>query len=258
MIRVPHGFLHATSSGEGPPLLLLRPLGGSIVLWGSFAARLAEHHRVLAFDPRGIGRSSPARAMSTREMAGDARAVLDHFAVDRAHVFGISLGGMVATWLAADHGARIDRLVLASTLPWSASARHVDVRSALSLAGCLRHPSCGPCVVRRMLSPEFRARHPAAVRGYERLMAREPMSRATMLLQLSAAARHNAKGALDAIKNPTLVLIGTRDVIAAPESQRWLAAALSARVGTLDAGHDVTLERPRETAERVGAFLSGG
>ena len=86
-------------------------------------------------------------------------------------------------------------------------------------------------------------------------MARSAMSRSALLLQLSAAARHNAKGVLDTIKNPTLVLIGNRDVIAAPESQRWLAGALSAKVETLDAGHDLTLERPRETADTIVAFL---
>jgi pimeloyl-ACP methyl ester carboxylesterase len=253
------GHLAVRDRGEGAPLLLLRPLGGSMALWGSFGDRLAERFRVIAFDPRGVGGSSDVPAtMSTRRMAEDALAVLDSLAIERAHVFGISLGGMVATFLAADHGARVDRLVLASTMPWSLSARHAEGSTTLSLAGCLTRPgpACAGCVVRRLLSPEFRRSHPADVRRYERAMRRERFSRRSFFIHLGAVARHDGKEALAQIRNPTLVLIGTRDPIASPRSQEWLATALGAEVGTLDSGHDLTLERPRETADRVIAFLA--
>ncbi len=258
MIRIPvaGGHLHARVWGEGPPLLLLRPLGGSIALWGAFAEILSAEHRVIAFDPRGVGGSSRAVPMSTREMARDARAVLDHLAIERADVFGISLGGMVATWLAADT-ARVERLVLASTMPWSLTARHAAAFTVLPLAGCLARPAreCGACLVRRVLSPEFRRAHPSAVRRLEHLMRRERSSKRALWMHLAAAAGHDGKVALERIGCPTLVMIGERDTLARPESQRWLATALHAQISTLDSGHDLTLERPREAAAAVAAFL---
>lgn len=255
------GHLAARVRGAGAPVLLLRPLGGSMSLWGAFGDRLAERYRVVAFDPRGVGGSSDApTTMTTRRMAADAVAVLDHLALERAHVFGISLGGMVATWLAADHGERVQRLILASTMPWGLSARHAGAGASVSLASCLARPGreCGACLVRRILSPEFRRAHPSEVRRYESLMRRERFSRRSLVVMLGAAARHDGRSALSRIRHEALVLIGERDVIAAPESQRWLASALGARVETLSSGHDLTLERPRETAERVASFLSSG
>ena len=83
------------------PLVLNRPLGGSMTLWGTFPEMLARALPVIAFDPRGVGRSSDAPfTLSTRSMAADAWALLDELGVPRAHLFGLSLGGMVASWMA--------------------------------------------------------------------------------------------------------------------------------------------------------------
>ena len=98
-------------------ILLISPLAGSRALWGAFRDQLAAHARVIAFDHRGLGESSSASLRTTtRDLARDAVAVLDDAGVERVHVFGSSLGGMVATWLAADAAPRVRRLVLASTL----------------------------------------------------------------------------------------------------------------------------------------------
>ena len=100
----------------GAPVLLLRPLLGSIAAWGPFRAVLASRARVIAFDRSGSGDSSDAPYfLGTRGMAQEAVAVLDQLGVRRAHVFGASLGGMVATWLAIDAPHRVARVCLAST-----------------------------------------------------------------------------------------------------------------------------------------------
>ncbi len=85
----------------GVPVLLIRPLGGSMALWGSFRATLAERFRVISYDYLGCGRSSHDFVwLTTRELARNSVRLLDHLEVHSAHVFGLSLGGMVATWLA--------------------------------------------------------------------------------------------------------------------------------------------------------------
>ncbi len=247
------------STGEGAPLLLVRPLGGSMALWGAFRTTLARSFRVIAFDPRGVGRSpAGARIVSTRSLAEDAVSVLDEASVARAHVFGISLGGMVATWIAGTHAGRVDGLVLASTMPWGLSARHAQPARAASLGGCLARPGpeCDACLARRVLSKRFRREHPDRVRAIEEHVRSVPTSRAVLLGYLAAAARHDAKPLLPRIRARTLVLAGVRDALASPRSQRWMAEALpNAIYEEIDAGHDLTLERPVETAERVARFL---
>src|SRR5690242_14422054 len=94
LARLPDGArlayaLHGPAGDRRTPLVLCRPLGGSMALWGEFAARLAADVPVIAFDPRGVGRSSDVPAgHTTRAMAADALALLDVLGVARAHVFG--------------------------------------------------------------------------------------------------------------------------------------------------------------------------
>lgn len=242
--------MRTSASGEGPPLLLLRPLGGTIDLWGVFRERLVENFRVIAFDPRPLA--------STKEMARDALDVLDAQKLSKAHVFGLSLGGMVATRLAIDHPARVDRLVLASTMPWGLTARHASPSRALSLARCISRSDAerDACLVRRILSPRFREANPEAVERYVAIARRHPSTRASLVTALAAAARHDAREELHTISAETLVLIGVRDAIAAPASQRWLASAIPhAKLEEIESGHDLSLEAPIETADAVRRFL---
>src|SRR5690242_17456187 len=92
--------VHGREHGD-PPVLLIRPLGGSMQLWGAFLTVLSQTLRVVSFDYRGAGQSSADPTwVSTRGLARDSLRVLDHLGIGRAHVFGESLGGMTATWLA--------------------------------------------------------------------------------------------------------------------------------------------------------------
>lgn len=247
--------------GEGPPLLLVRPLGGSIAMWGRFGEALSRSFRTIAYDPPGAGRSSaPPATITTRALARHAVAVLDEVGVDRAHVFGISLGGMIATWLAVDAPTRVDRLVLASTMPWGLSGRHASPRRGLAFARCLLLPDedCAACLVRRVLSPDFVRARRDEVAGLEALARASAGGRGAIVALAAAAARHDARRALARIDAETLVLGGARDTLAAPASQRWMVQEIArARFETIDCGHDLTLEAPDETAQRVCSFLVG-
>ncbi len=247
--------------GEGPPLLLIRPLGGAMALWGRFGEALSRGFRTIAYDLPGVGRSSQARVTSsTRELARVAASVLDRVGVPRAHVFGLSLGGMIATWLAVDAPARVDRLVLASTMPWGLTARHGSPTRALSVARCLGlgDRDRAACLVRGVLSREFARARPDEVARIEALARTSPASLRAILAMIAAGARHDARRALERVRAETLILAGTRDTIADPASQRWMVQEIPrARFETIDSGHDPTLEAPDETAARVRGFLIG-
>lgn len=244
----------------GTPVLLLRPLGGSMALWGSFRARLAETRRVLAFDHRGAGASSPAPVFTTTKcLARDALCLLDHLGVARAHVFGISLGGMAATWLAVLAPTRVDRLVLASAPAWGLALSRAGLRRGRSLAACLARPrdQIEVCLVDRILSRQFREAHPAELRRIEALAAAAPTSRTALAKLALAGLLHDARGSLQQVAAPTLVLVGSHDALLGLEPPRALAAGIrGATFAVVDeSGHDLTLEQPLVTAARVAAFL---
>ena len=111
--------LHVETTGDDrrPALLLLNPLGTTLDFWEPLVYTLGHRNWLIRFDWRGHGGSlgDPVSSYEIADLADDARTVLDALEVQRAHVFGSSLGGLVALDLAAKAPDRVDRLVLAST-----------------------------------------------------------------------------------------------------------------------------------------------
>jgi pimeloyl-ACP methyl ester carboxylesterase len=105
--------LYFECHGTGTPLLLLAGQASDHREWDGVRADFAAQHRVIVLDYRGTGQSDKpgAPAYSTRGFAQDAVAVLDQLGLNRAHAYGISMGGRVAQWLAIDHPQRLGALV---------------------------------------------------------------------------------------------------------------------------------------------------
>src|SRR5438093_872013 len=105
--------LYWEEGGDGDPLLLIQGLGWSAAMWFRLLPALEARHRVIRYDARGIGRSQvPAGPYSIELMADDAVTVLDAAGADTAHVFGCSLGGIVAQELTLSHPDRVRSLTL--------------------------------------------------------------------------------------------------------------------------------------------------
>jgi pimeloyl-ACP methyl ester carboxylesterase len=108
--------LHYEERGSGRPLLLVPGIPAIASDWAPLAERLSGSRRVIAFDNRGSGRSTVTPGpYSTGMLAADAVALLDHLEIERADVFGMSLGGMIAQEIALAWPERVDRLVLGCT-----------------------------------------------------------------------------------------------------------------------------------------------
>jgi 3-oxoadipate enol-lactonase len=254
--RIAYEVLGAASA---PPILLVSPLGAWRGAWAAFGEALARELRVVVFDARGTGDSSdaPWRA-TTRSMGRDAHRVLDALGVGRAHVYGISLGGMVATWLAIDAPERISSLVLASTAARGAALRR-DARAAASMARCLtRAPAArAACLAERTLSERFRGEQPDRVAAIRAAASLRPAPARSLLLELAAALRHDARSRLGEVRADTLVIAGARDTLLPPEAQRRFARRLPrASFEVVDAGHDVSTEAPDAVAARVLAHVA--
>ncbi len=248
---------------HSPAMLLNRPIGGSMLLWGEFASRLATALRVVSFDPLGVGQSSNVPLWyTTRDMASDAAQVLDHLSIESAHVFGLSLGGMVASYVALDFTARVQSLVLASTIPEPETVSLRGFEELLSMSRFLVRAGADAEVglVHHILSRKFRRAHPERVTEIERRACQIPASRENLAILALAAARHSSP--LERLPRAvrTLLLFGELDLLAGAGAREELRRELpNAECEVIaGAGHDISLERPKELADRVLAFALRG
>jgi pimeloyl-ACP methyl ester carboxylesterase len=110
--------LYYEEHGSGDPLLLIMGLAADSVAWMFQIPAFAERYRTIVFDNRGVGRSDkPPGPYSIHQMANDTAGLLDALGIERAHVVGVSMGGMIAQELALNHPQRVRGLVLACTYP---------------------------------------------------------------------------------------------------------------------------------------------
>ncbi|HEY2090516.1 MAG TPA: alpha/beta hydrolase, partial [Thermoanaerobaculia bacterium] len=115
--------------GAGDALVFVHGLAYDRRGWGPLPRLLAEDFRVVLVDNRGVGDSdAPPGPYSVSEMADDVIAVLDAAGIDRANVFGVSLGGFITEELALSYPERVRKIVLCSTSPGGADAFPMPAR----------------------------------------------------------------------------------------------------------------------------------
>jgi pimeloyl-ACP methyl ester carboxylesterase len=245
---------------DAPALVLVRGLARSARFWLGFAELLTDRYRVVLLDNRGIGRSdAPLPPYDTASMADDVAAVLDHAGIPRAHVFGISLGGMIAQWVAVKHASRVDRLVLGcTTAGGNAGARPpLAARLALLRGGTMPFHEAMRATAPYVIGPRFLESRPDVVEAWVDIARKEPASFGGLLGQILAAARHSSIRHLARIEAPTLVITGDEDRLIPPLCSYRLAELIpNARLRVMcGAGHDFPTEQPAETVEELRRFL---
>ncbi|ALV42048.1 alpha/beta hydrolase [Pseudarthrobacter sulfonivorans] len=236
--------------GQGGPLLLIAGQATAMEGWGPTAEALAEHFRVIRFDHRGIGGSSNGDAgrYTTRLLAADAAAVLKASRAESAHVYGHSMGGRVAQWLAIDHPQSVRGLILAATSGGKLAGAEPtkDAMEALVSGDMAR-------LAPLFFAPEWAADHPDATRAFFN-------SRATAWAKarhFRASQDHDAWSHLGSIESPTLILHGTDDALTpmlnAVQLHRHIRCSTLAKVP--GAGHGLHLDRP-ETIQWIRQFIA--
>jgi 3-oxoadipate enol-lactonase len=251
--------LHWERTGEGPPVLLIMGLGLSSGAWWRTVPVLARELGVITFDNRGVGRSRALlHAYTTEAMADDAAAVLDASGVERAHVYGISLGGMVAQQLALRHPQRVRSLVLGAT--HAGGPRIVrpdrDVMGFLRHRLAMRHEQGAWGSVPFNYSERARAEHPERIAEDIAQRLSHPFPLQAYRAQMWAGALHDCSDRLDAIAAPTLVVHGRDDRMVPVENGRLIAARIpDAELLELpDTGHLYPTEAP-DVDQRIAAFM---
>lgn len=247
--------------GEGDPLLLIPGLGGSCRSWDPALPELARHFTLILFDNRGMGRSvakRPARDMA--HLSADIIELLDFLQLDRAHVMGISLGGIIAVRLAVDHPSRIDRLALVScTDRFSPYLRQV----ATLLGHALRHfpPETFLRTIELLgTAPEYLDAHTPDMERRVALRCAEGFSRRALADQLRCLACSERTDEEGPITNPTLVLAGEHDALIPNCYARRMAGRIHGSEFEVirGAGHNPFAECPERIVPRIVRFFTSG
>ena len=252
--------LYWESVGSGAPVLLINGLGLSGGAWWRTVDALAPTMRVITFDHRGLGKSeSLSFAYTTEAMADDTISILDDLSIDRIHVYGFSLGGMVAQQVALRHPDRVRALVLGGTHSGGrrASYPESEVLAFFRRRARMSSEEAAWASVPYNYGPRARAERTDLIAEDIERRLRNPFNERVYRAQLLAASLHNCFGRLERIRAPTLVVHGARDRVI-PVANAYMTAERvpDAELRILDhAGHLYPTEEPAvDTA--IGSFLA--
>ena len=253
--------LYWESTGAGAPVLLVMGLGMNATGWWRTVPVLSESLRVIAFDNRGVGRSEVAPGpYSVTQMADDAIAVLDAAGEKSAHVYGISLGGMIAQQIALRHPERVRRLVLGATTPGGTHAVPLDDDVVQFFFRRRDMPAEEACWASIPYNYGPRGRREGGQRIAEDIAQRLrfPVRAEGYAAQLEGALHHDVFDSLERIGHETLVVHGEADRMVPPANGALLAERIrDARLETWpEAGHLYFTDAP-EADVAVLRFLTG-
>jgi len=242
----------------GDPMLLVMGLGSPLDFWEFQTPVLARTHRVCVYDNRGVGKSDkPAGPYDVRTLARDAVVVMDACGFGRAHIVGLSMGGMIAQELAIRHSDRVGALVLAATY----AKPDERVKQTVS-TGSIDPKSVEPKQMFKMmmslvLSAEFMVREREWLRSSRDRMLPN-FSVEGFMAQMAAVLAHDATAELHQIEAPTLVLKPAADMLIPPRCSDVLAAAIpGAQLATFEhASHGFNVEQADKFNRAVLDFVS--
>ena len=229
---------------DRPVVVLAHSLGLDHGMWDVQVADLLPHFRVLRYDLRGHGASSaPAGEYRIEDLGRDLIALADALGIETFALCGLSIGGMIAQWVAANAAARLTHLVLANTTARVADPPSMGARAAAVLKGGM--PAVMDTALGRFFSPQMLAANPPQVAWARRtLAASNPVGYAGCC---AAIRDMDQTTLLGRITTPTLVIGGTLDVsMPWPDHGAVLARAIAgARAVQVPAAHVSNLETPR-------------
>ena len=241
--------------GQGEPVIMIMGFTSTRSGWISQVPDFRKHYRVITFDNRGVGKSDkPPGPYSTKMIADDTVKLMDYLGIEKAHIMGASMGGMIAQELAINYPQRVMKLVLACTYARQDRTSGDNSKQAElvqltpdKMANAMIHLAFNNQLYRitfgifaRIQSIFFRTSDRQGIIGQE-----------------SACLKHNTLERLPLIKSPTLVIVGTEDKIINPVSSDILASKIpNAKLVKLDGGsHSFTLEMKTVFNQEVLNFL---
>lgn len=249
--------------GSGPPLIMINGFRRSRVVWlEPFLKPMADRFQLILFDNRGTGHSDkPEDGYSMDVFADDCAALLEALGIERAHVFGTSMGGMIAQRLAVSHPGRVHGLAIGCSRCGSSEGVSPEKR----IWELLRMMPDGETDARKVAYLQ----EEAYVTDDFRAANRELLDQLFDIVDKNPPPPHGVKGHLKAVEDwegcadlssitaPTLVITGAEDRLIPAENSRLMAKKIrGAKLELLpDAAHFFWIEKPEETAEALTKFF---
>ncbi len=245
--------------GSGPPVMLIGGLTSTVETWGRQRAALAARHQVILPDNRGSGRTRVPGDDGRRSIdafARDVLALLDALDLERVHLAGASMGGLIVQAFALAHPERLRSLVLACTMFGGPQAIAADPAvTAQLLEGTGDNADASLAVVAH---PESAEKRPDSLEFYLASKQAQPHSAEEVAKRAQAVAVFDVADQVGAIEVPTLVITGAQDVLVPPENSRLLAERIAgAELVEIDqAGHIFFCEQPEATNAALLDFFA--
>jgi 3-oxoadipate enol-lactonase len=255
-VRVGDTQLYFERHGSGEPLLWVTGLAISGAVFEPVLSHYTDRFECVVYDNRGAGRSAvPLWPTSMPQLAGDAVKLLDALGIDSAHVYGVSMGGMVAQEMALRFPERVRGLVLGGTSHGGPRAVRPALRELRVLAGNLSGLSGdrrARMVAAALFSPAFRREHPERVEELLRYFFSHRARTRGRMLHWWASLYHDTVAQLHRIAAPTLIFHGAEDRLVPPINAQLLAQRIpDAEVAMIGgAGHAYVWEEPEEARDR--------
>jgi len=253
--------------GRGEPLVMIQGFGGGHEGWFFQTRAFREHFQVIVFDNRGIGKTERSpNPYSIETMAEDTVRLMDSLEIEKAHVLGMSLGGIVAQEVAIGHPERVMKLVLVCTTTGEAETSdvHPDMLKAIGVKEGTTEPDLRSVDFTESMGTIVRlAFNKRLYRTVLVPLAKYQVGRAGTggyLEQMEAVVGHTTAERLDQVRAQTLVITGSEDRIVSPKSSEEIARRIAgARLVALSGGsHAFNIEMRGRFNREVLAFLRGG
>ena len=250
-----NAYLHYAVDGpeRAPAIVLSNSLGADFHMWDAQVAALRQNFRVVRYDTRGHGGSTGRPEEYTlANLGGDVVELLDYLNIDRAHICGISLGGMTAMWLAINSPERVNRIMPCNTAArigkvegWNHRIAQVREFGMISLADA---------TMERWFTAPFRAKAKAQVEAARQTLIR---THAPGYIDCCAALRDaDLRDSIASITAPTLVMSGSADPVTPPSDGHYLQQHIpGAKYLELKAAHLSNVELPEAFSSAIVSFF---
>jgi len=251
--------IYWNEQGSGEPLLLIMGLSYTSDMWHRTLPAMSRRYRTIFFDNRGVGKSDvPPGPYPIRQMASDAAAVLDAAGVERAHIFGASMGGMIAQEFALNYPQRVNGLVLCCT---ACGGSHSIQAAPEVLQALMARAMMGPDEGSEALVPFIYDPETPRARIDEDLAIRRRTypTAAGYMAQVQGIMAWSCFDRLGQIHAPTLIIHGEHDQLVPPENARILRRNIagSRLVMLPHASHILMTDEPEAAHNAVLDFLAG-
>lgn len=244
---------------EGAPwLTFVNSIASDLTMWEAQVASLSRSHRVLCLDARGHGESeAPPPPYSFDALAGDILALWDALSIERSHVVGLSLGGMIAVGVALAAPGRLGRVVIANSMMEKSDAFVQSWDERIRLARTEGIEAVVAPTLARWLTPAFVEAKPGAAEAVRAMIRRTSLN--GFIGAAQALKTLDYRKDLPRLSMPVLFIAGSEDIACPVAGIRSDAALVpgAAFVEIAGAAHISNIEQPEAFTRAVADFLGG-